>query len=202
MLSEFLIEVKLSEEQDKIAQIVTGSNGAQMKPTAYDEYVNASKGKIQKGKGKGSDGKLAGKGTSKNWRQPCTDYWRPDGCSLGHNCPKYHPRRQPGRYAICSSTKHYTSHCKRPIKPTSKNVEYDEDLQSRNAPADTWGDQWRDHTWDTEEYEAAKGKKSQGKKYKSKGKPNGKGTPRSITPRPTQVLPGNAACCSANTGNK
>ena len=51
MLSEFLIEVKLSEEQDKTAQTVTGANGTQMKPTTYDEYVNASKGKVQKVKG-------------------------------------------------------------------------------------------------------------------------------------------------------
>ena len=56
MLFEFLIEVKRSEEQDKIAQIVTSANAAQMKPTTYDMYVNASKGKIQKGKGKGTDG--------------------------------------------------------------------------------------------------------------------------------------------------
>ena len=27
----------------------------------------------------------------------------------GHNCPKYHPRRQPGRCAICGSTRHSTS---------------------------------------------------------------------------------------------
>ena len=53
MLSKFLIEVKLSEEQDKIAQTVSGSNGAQMKPTAYDEYVNANKGKMQKADGCG-----------------------------------------------------------------------------------------------------------------------------------------------------
>ena len=32
MLSEFLIELKLNEEQEKITQIVTGSNNAQMKP--------------------------------------------------------------------------------------------------------------------------------------------------------------------------
>ena len=46
-LSEFLIEVKLTEQQDKIAQIVTDSAGTQMKPMAYDEYVNASKGQRQ-----------------------------------------------------------------------------------------------------------------------------------------------------------
>ena len=90
MLSEVLVEVKLSEEQDKIAKIATGSNGAQVKPTAHDEYVNASKGKMQKGKSKGSDGK----GTPKNLRQPYTDCWKPDGCSLGRNCRKYHLRRQ------------------------------------------------------------------------------------------------------------
>ena len=89
MLSEFLIEVKLSEEQGKISHIVAGANGSQMRPTAYEERVNASKGKIQKGKGKGSDGK----GSTKNWRQPCSGYWKPDGCNLGHNYPTYHPRR-------------------------------------------------------------------------------------------------------------
>ena len=87
-LSEFLIKVKRSKKKDKPTRIVTGANGAQMKPTTYDEYINASKGKVQKGKGKGTDGK----GTTKNWRQPCSDYWEPDGCNLGHNCLKYHPR--------------------------------------------------------------------------------------------------------------
>ena len=37
MLAEFLIELKLNEEQDKITQIVTGSNGA-AKHSMYDEY--------------------------------------------------------------------------------------------------------------------------------------------------------------------
>ena len=51
MLSEFLIEVRLNEEQEKITQIAKGSNNAQMKPSAYDEHVNANKGKVQpKGK--------------------------------------------------------------------------------------------------------------------------------------------------------
>ena len=48
MLSGFLIEVKLNEEQDKITQIVTGVNDTQVKPSAYDEHINASKGKAQK----------------------------------------------------------------------------------------------------------------------------------------------------------
>ena len=30
---------------------------------------------------------------------------------------RYHPRRQPGRCAICGSTRHYTSQCTHPIKP-------------------------------------------------------------------------------------
>ena len=71
MLSEFLIELKLNEEQEKITQIVTSSNNAQMKPSAYDEYVSASKGKVQqKGKGRGGEGKNG----KQNWRQPCNDY--------------------------------------------------------------------------------------------------------------------------------
>ena len=45
MLAEFLIELKLNEEQDKITQIVTKSNGA-VKHCMYDEYVSASKGKV------------------------------------------------------------------------------------------------------------------------------------------------------------
>ena len=50
MLAEFLIELKLNEEQDKITQIVTGSNGA-AKHSMYDEYINASEGKVpSKGK--------------------------------------------------------------------------------------------------------------------------------------------------------
>ena len=57
MLAEFLIELNLHEEQDKIAQIVTGSSGA-VKHSMYAEYINASKGKVLvKGKGKQGDGK-------------------------------------------------------------------------------------------------------------------------------------------------
>ena len=92
MLAEFLIELKLHEEQDKIAQIVAGSSST-VKHSMYDEYINASKGKVPtKGKGKQTDGK----GGKAKCRPPCDDYWKPAGCSLGHNCPKYHPRRQPG----------------------------------------------------------------------------------------------------------
>ena len=39
MLSEFLIELKLNEEQEKITQIVIGSSGTQMKPSAYEEHM-------------------------------------------------------------------------------------------------------------------------------------------------------------------
>ena len=45
MLAEFLIELKLHEDQDKIAQIVTGTSGI-AKHSLYDEYINASKGKV------------------------------------------------------------------------------------------------------------------------------------------------------------
>ena len=39
MLAEFLIELKLNEEQHKITQIATGSSGSQVKLSAYDYYI-------------------------------------------------------------------------------------------------------------------------------------------------------------------
>ena len=45
MLAVFLIELRLHEEQDKIAQIVTGSSSS-VKASMYNEYINASKGKV------------------------------------------------------------------------------------------------------------------------------------------------------------
>ena len=51
----------------------------------YDEHVNASKGKVPvKGKGKQGDGK----GGKSEWRSACEEYWKPGGCSQGHNCPR------------------------------------------------------------------------------------------------------------------
>ena len=88
MLAEFLIELRLHEEQDKISQIVTGSSSS-VKHSMYEEYINASKGKVPaKGKGKQSDGK----GAKSKWRPACEEYWKRGGCSQGHNCPRYHPR--------------------------------------------------------------------------------------------------------------
>ena len=107
MLAEFLIELRVYEEQDKITQIVTGSSTA-VKHSMYDEYVSASKGKVPaKGKGKQRDGKCQ----QSKWRPACEDYWKPGGCSQGHNCPRYHPRRQPGRCAICGSTEWQADQC-------------------------------------------------------------------------------------------
>ena len=69
MLAEFLIELKLHEEQDKIAQIVTGSSGT-VKYSMCDEYINASKGKVPvKGKSKQGDGK----GGKSKWRAACDE---------------------------------------------------------------------------------------------------------------------------------
>ena len=139
MLAEFLIELKLNEEQDKIAQILTGSSGA-AKHSVYDEYVNASKGKVpSKGKGKGGDGE----GGKSNWRAPCDEFWKPAGCPQGHNCPKHHPRRQPGRYAICGATHHYTSQRTRPLKPKAKNAEWDETTWQQEEV------EWQESTWET-----------------------------------------------------
>ena len=123
-------------------QIVTGSIGAQTKPSAYEEYVNANKGKVQqKGKGWGGEGK----GGKQNWRLPCSDYWKPDGCQHGHHCPKHHPRPQPGRCAICGSTWHSTSQCTRPVKPKAKSAEYEEDS---NWQAEA---EWHESTWKIEQ---------------------------------------------------
>ena len=164
MLAEFLIELSLHEEQDKIAQIVTGTSST-VKHSIYDEYINASKGKVPaKGKGKQGDGK----GSKSKWKPPCEDYWKPGGCSQGHNCPRYHPRRQPGRCAICGSTKHVTSQCPRPVKPKVKHAEWDES---------TWyceEEECHDTQWEPDEYEASKGKKGKGKGSKPKGKSKGK----------------------------
>ena len=133
MLAEFLIELKLHEEQDKIAQMGTGSSST-VKHPVY-EYINASKGKVPvKGKGKQGDG---------IWRAACDEYWTPGGCSQGHKYPKYHPPRQLGRCAICGSTRHYTSQCTRPVKPKTKNAEWDDS---------TWyyeDDEWHDHQWES-----------------------------------------------------
>ena len=97
-------------------------------------------------------------------------------------CPKYHPRRQPGRCAICGSTRHYTSQCTRPVKPKAKNAEWDNTAWQQEEV------EWQESTWETEDYAAYKDKKGKGKGSKSKGKSKGKGTPRSITPRPSQTL--------------
>ena len=176
VLAEFLIELKLHEEQDKIAQIVTGSSST-VKHSMYDEYINASKGKVPvKGKDKQEDGK----GGKSKWRAACDEYWKPGGCSQGHHCSKYHPRTHPGRCAICGSTRHYASQCTRLVKPKVKNAEWDES---------NWyceDDERHDYQWESEEYEASKGKKGKGKGSKPKGKSRGKNVPRSITPRPSQ----------------
>ena len=179
MLAEFLIELRLHEEQDKITQIVTGSSTS-IKHSMYDEYVSASKGKVPtKGKGK----QKGGKGSQSQWRPPCDDYWKPSGCSQGHQCPKYHPRRQPGRCAICGSTRHPTSQCTRPVKSKAKHAEWDESVGE-------WGEpDWQEDQCENEEYEVQKVKKGKGKGSKSKGKSKGKTTPKSIAPRSTQSSP-------------
>ena len=96
-----------------------------------------------------------------------------DGCQHGHHCPRYRPRRPPGRCAIYGSTRHYISQCTGPVKPK----------EDSNWQAEA---EWHESTRENEEYEASKGKKGKGKRSKSKEKSKGKSTPRSITPRPTQ----------------
>ena len=144
----------------------------------YDEYINASKGNVP-AKRKGKQGE--GKGGKTKWRAACEEYWKPGGCSQGHHCPQYHPRRQPGRRAICGSTRHCTSQSTRPVKTKAKHAEWDET---------TWQQddfEWQDSQCKTEEYEVSKAKKGKGKGSKPKGKPKGKNPPRFITPRPSQT---------------
>ena len=140
-----------------------------MKPTAYDGYINVSNSKVQKGKRRGAEGK----GNTENWRQPCSDDWKPDGRNLGHNCPKHHLRGQPGRCAICGSAKHYISQRRHPVKPKMKNA---------------WNDnaEWEEsYDWETEEYEASKLLKA--KRGRARGQ-NLKGSRRAKAD-PGQLLP-------------
>ena len=110
VLAEFLIELKLHEEQDKIAQIVTGSSST-VKHSMYDEYIGASQGKVPV---KGRESKEMAKADSLTGVQHVMNIGSE---AVAHkdidHCPKYHPRRQPGRCAICGSTRHYTSQCTR-----------------------------------------------------------------------------------------
>ena len=69
MLAEFLIELRVVEEQEKITQIVNGMTAGTLKPTLYDEYISASKGKLVKGRGKSGDPK----GQPRTWKVPCQD---------------------------------------------------------------------------------------------------------------------------------
>ena len=104
MLSEFLSEVKLNQKQAKNTQIVTGASNTQRKPTAHDEYINASKGKIKKAKVKVQKGKgVRRTGDS----HALTTGDQMDAVSATIAACKYLPRRQPGKCAICRSTKHY-----------------------------------------------------------------------------------------------
>ena len=167
---------KFQEKQLRRSKVTTYPSST-VKHSMYDEHINASKGKVPvKGKGKQGDGK----GGKTKWRAPCDDYWKPGGCSQGHHCPKYHPRRQTGRRAICGSTHHITSQCTCPVKPKAKNAEWDDSTGHYE------NDEWYDAQWQSEEYEASKGKKGKGKGSKPKGKSKGKNAPRSITPRSSQ----------------
>ena len=161
MLAEFLIELKLHEEQDKFAQIVTGSSST-VKHSMYDEHISASKGQVLV-KGKATQGD--GKGGKSKWRAACDEYWKPGGCSQGHHCPKHHPRRQPGRCAICGSTRHYTSQCTRPVKPKAKNADWDES---------TWhydDDEWHDAQWESKSMKRLRERKEKGKDLSIKESP-------------------------------
>ena len=131
-----------------------------------------------KGKGKQGDGK----GTKSKWRPACEDYWKPGGCSQGHNCPRYHPKRQPGRCAICGSTKHSTSQCSRPVKPKSRM------LSGTSPPGHMKMTNGMTISGSLRGMKRPRARKVKGKDLSQRGRPRpkGKSAPRSITPRPTQ----------------
>ena len=60
----------------------------------------------------------------------------------------------------------FSSQCKRPIKPKAETAEHEEE-NAWNEPAD-WDKSRQSYAWETEEYEAFKGKKGKGKRSKSK----------------------------------
>ena len=120
MLAKFLIELKLNEEQEKITQIVAGSNGSvssqRMTSTSMlvkGKYLLREKAKEEMVK--------VGSLTSV---QLAMSIGSQMVAHKGHHCPKYHPRRQRGRCAICGSTRHYTSQCTCPVKSKAKNAEW------------------------------------------------------------------------------
>ena len=130
-----------------------------------------------KGKGKSSKDK-----TRPKWREPCSDWWKPQGCSKGQQCPKYHPGKTPGRCTICGSTGHFTSTCTRPRKVKGKNFEANEDFEEALVEDE-----------EEEEYAVNKGKNGKGKgkkKSKGKGKP-----PKSVNPQPSSSSQSNPAPC-------
>ena len=75
--------------------------------------------------------------------------------------------RQPGRCAICGSTRHSTSQCTHPVKPKAKNAEWDE--SNWYGEEDEWHDPSRG-VWGVWGVQRSKGKKGKGKGSKPKGK--------------------------------
>ena len=169
------------KKQDKITQIVTGSSTS-IKHSMYDEYVQCK----QRGRclPKEKASRKVVKAHNLNGDPPVMIIGNQVAAPQGHQCPKYHPRRQPGEgCAICGSTRHPTSQCTRPVKSKAKHAEYDESVGE-------WGEpDWQEDQCENEEYEVQKVKKGKGKGSKPKGKSKGKTTPRSIAPRSTQSSP-------------
>ena len=140
MLTAFLTEVKVIEEQQQLTDIVNNT-APSVRPSEYDVYMASVKGKGKSNKDK----------TRQKWREPCSDWWKPQGCPKGQQCPKYHPGKTPGRCTICGSTGHFTSTCSRPRKVKGKNLEPEEDFEEVQVEDDE------------EECAVNKGKKGKGK---------------------------------------
>ena len=74
MLSEFLIELKLNEEHEKITQIVTGSNQCSNKADQHTTSMSTPARARSRKRVKAKEEKE--RMVSRHWRQPCNDYWR------------------------------------------------------------------------------------------------------------------------------
>ena len=165
MLAEFLIELRLHEEQDKIAQIVTGSSST-VKHSMYDEYINASKGKVL-AKGKGKQKTIGSQEGALRVTIVLT-------------------------FIQGSSRADVQSADRLVILPHSVLVQLSPKPRMLNGEESTWSyedEEWYSPPWESAEYEASKGKKGKGKGSKPKGKSKGKNAPRSITPKPSQSSP-------------
>ena len=180
MLAEFLIELKLDEEQDRITQIVTGSNVLRSTQCMMSTSVLVKGKCLLKEKAK----------------EELIEVESPIGAHLvmssgsqmvAHKDTAVQSIIQgESQGDVQSVALRVTIHLNVHVQSLkAKNAEWDDTAWQQEEV------EWQEHSCETdsEEHEASKRKKGKGTRSKSKGKSKGKGTPRSITPRPSQSQP-------------